>query len=78
MFDALERGRPFTLNELSQETGIHSITLKRYIRLVRLVRQEPELEVIRTRHSVIIRMLGMQKAGPRSKARAGQRGSQDI
>lgn len=56
MFEALEKGKPFTLNELSQETGIHCITLKRYIRLVTLVRQEPELEIIRTRHSVIVRV----------------------
>lgn len=56
MFEALERGRPFSLNELSKETGIHSITLKRYIRLVKIVRQEPELEVIRTKHSVIVRL----------------------
>ncbi|MFH1294355.1 MAG: hypothetical protein ABIH90_00245 [Candidatus Aenigmatarchaeota archaeon] len=56
MFEALERGKPFTLNELSHETGIHCITLKRYIRLVKIVRREPELEIIRTRHSVIVRM----------------------
>lgn len=56
IFDALEKGRPFTINELAKETGIHNITIKRYIRLIQIVRKEPQLEVIRTRHSIILRI----------------------
>jgi len=55
LFKCLHEGRPFSINELSKETGIHCITIKRYIKLIKTVREEPELEIIRTKHSVIIR-----------------------
>jgi len=55
MFKALESGRPFSINELAQETGLHNITVRKYIRLIKIVRQEPQVEVIKTRHSIIIR-----------------------
>ncbi len=71
MFRALERGRPFTLNELSHETGIHSLTLKRYIRLVEMVREEPRIEIIRTRHSVVVRVLRLRKEGGGAGREAG-------
>ncbi len=53
---ALEKGRPFSINELSQETGIHNITIRKYVRIIETVRKEPGLEVIKTRHSIILRM----------------------
>jgi len=55
MFKALESGRPFSINELSKETGIHNVTIRRYIRVIQTVRREPQLEVIKTRHSIILR-----------------------
>ena len=58
MFKALETGRPFSINELSQETGIHNVTIRRYIKLIKVVRREPKIEVIRTRHSIILRTRG--------------------
>ena len=56
IFEALERGRPFSINELSQETGIHNITIRRYIKLIEIVREEPKIKIIKTRHSIIIRV----------------------
>lgn len=56
MFKALETGRPFSINELAQETGMHNITVKKYIRIIQVVRREPSVEVIRTRHSIILRI----------------------
>ena len=56
LFKALESGRPFSLNELSKETGIHNITIRRYIKLIEVVRKEPKIEIIKTRHAVIVRM----------------------
>lgn len=56
MFKALETGRPFSINELAQETGMHNITVKKYIRIIETVRREPSIEVIRTRHSIILRV----------------------
>jgi len=55
MFKCLEEGRPFSINELSKETGIHNITIKRYVRLIQRIRAQPEMEVIKTSHSVILR-----------------------
>ena len=57
IFETLEkRRRPFSINELSQETGLHNITIRKYIRIIQTIRKEPQLEVIRTRHSIILRM----------------------
>ena len=57
IFNALERkGRAFSINELSQETGIHNVTIRKYIRIIETVRKEPRVEVIKTRHSIILRI----------------------
>jgi DNA-binding IclR family transcriptional regulator len=45
-----------SLNAISERTGIHNVTVKKYIRIIELVRKEPEIEVIHTSHSVIIRI----------------------
>ena len=56
IFDALEKGKPFSMNELSEETGLHNITIRRYIRLIEIVRKEPQIEIIKTKHSIILRV----------------------
>ncbi len=56
IFEALEKGKALSINEISKETGVHHITVKRYIRMIELVRKEPEVEVIRTSHSIIVRV----------------------
>jgi response regulator of citrate/malate metabolism len=56
MFRALETGRPFSINELAKETGMHNITVKKYIRIIQTIRREPRVEVIKTRHSIILRV----------------------
>jgi response regulator of citrate/malate metabolism len=43
-----------SINQISKRTGIHNVTVRRYVRMIRLVREEP-LEIIRTRHSIIVR-----------------------
>lgn len=56
LFKALESGRPFSINELSEETGIHNITIRRYIKIIEVIRNEPVIEIIKTRHSIILRI----------------------
>lgn len=56
IFNALENGRPFSINELSQETGLHNVTIRKYVRIIETVRKEPRMEVIKTRHSIILRI----------------------
>ena len=56
MFRCLEEGRPFSINEMSKQTGIHNITIRRYVRLIERVRSEPKVEIIKTKHSTILRV----------------------
>ena len=56
MFRCLEEGRPFSINEMAKETGIHNITIRRYVRIIERVRSQPEVEVIKTSHSIILRV----------------------
>lgn len=60
IFRALEKGgakgSAFTVSSLSRETGLHTLTVKRYIKIIRLVREEPEVETIRTGRSMVIRI----------------------
>jgi hypothetical protein len=52
----LEKEEAISINSLSKKTGIHNVTIKRYIELIRIVRNEPDIEVINTGHSIIIRV----------------------
>jgi len=45
-----------SINQIAQKTGIHNITVRRYIRIIERVRKDPEIEIIKTNHSIIIRM----------------------
>ncbi|MEM5797994.1 MAG: hypothetical protein QW703_01060 [Candidatus Aenigmatarchaeota archaeon] len=56
MFRAIEKARVCSMNELAKQTGIHNITIKKYVRLIEFIRNEPEIEIIKTKHSVILRM----------------------
>jgi len=56
MLKVLESGRYFSMNELAQETGLHNVTVRKYVRIIEMVRKEPKVEVIKTRHSIIIRI----------------------
>jgi response regulator of citrate/malate metabolism len=49
---------PCSLNELSQRTGLHNVTVRKYVRLIEIVRKEPEIEIIKTKHSIIVRRRG--------------------
>jgi predicted AAA+ superfamily ATPase len=58
IFRALEKNREeaFSINELSRETGLHNITIRKYVRIIETVRREPRMEVIKTKHSIILRI----------------------
>ncbi|HLD41554.1 MAG TPA: HTH domain-containing protein [archaeon] len=45
-----------SINQIAQKTGLHNITVKKYIHLIEVVRQEPTVEIIKTSHSVIVRV----------------------
>jgi response regulator of citrate/malate metabolism len=52
-----ERHEAMTMNQIAQTTGIHNITVRRYVQMIEMVRQEPTIEVIKTNHSVIVRVI---------------------
>jgi len=57
MFDILEKEREaLSINQLAKRTGLNNITVKKYISIIERVRSEPDIDVIRTRHSIIIRI----------------------
>lgn len=45
-----------SINQIAKRTGIHNITVRKYIRIIEIVRKEPKVEIIKTKHSVIVRM----------------------
>lgn len=51
-----EKEEALSLNAIAEKTGIHNLTVRRYVRIIEMVRREPEIEVIKTKHSIIIRM----------------------
>ncbi|NIO19484.1 MAG: HTH domain-containing protein [Candidatus Aenigmarchaeota archaeon] len=51
-----EKDEALSLNAIAERTGIHNLTVRRYVRIIEMVRKEPEIEVIKTKHSIIIRM----------------------
>ena len=55
ILQTLEKGSPCSVNELSKRTKLHYVTVRRYVRIIEKVREEPDIEIIRTRHSIIIR-----------------------
>ena len=58
IFRILEKEREaLSINQVAQRTGIHNVTVKKYIKIIQMIREEPKVDVINTRHSIIIRML---------------------
>jgi response regulator of citrate/malate metabolism len=51
-----QRDEAFSLNAISERTGIHNVTVRRYVQIIEMVRREPEIEIIRTKHSIILRI----------------------
>ncbi len=56
-----QRDEAFSLNAISERTGIHNVTVRRYVEMIQMVRREPEIEVIKTSHSIIIRIRKREK-----------------
>jgi response regulator of citrate/malate metabolism len=51
-----QRNEAMSLNAISEKTGIHNVTVRRYVEIIQMVRDEPEIEIIRTGHSIIVRI----------------------
>jgi response regulator of citrate/malate metabolism len=51
-----EKDEALSLNAISEKTGIHNLTVRRYVRIIEMVRREPEIEIIKTGRSIIVRI----------------------
>jgi response regulator of citrate/malate metabolism len=51
-----QRNEALSLNAISEKTGIHNVTVRRYVKIIQMVRNEPEIEVIKSGHSIIVRI----------------------
>lgn len=57
MLKILEREHEaLSVNQIAKRTGLHNITVRRYVTLIEMVRREPKLEVIKTGHAIILRI----------------------
>ena len=57
VFECLEKERgALSINQIAKITGLHNITVRRYVRLIEMIKNESGLEVIKTRHSIILRI----------------------
>jgi len=57
MLETLEKEHEaLSINQIAKRTGLHNITVRRYVMIIEMVRREPRLEVIKTRHSIILRI----------------------
>ena len=45
-----------SLNAIAERTGIHNLTVRRYVKIIEMVRKEPEIDIIKTKHSIILRV----------------------
>ena len=57
MFRILEKQHEaMSVNQIAKKTGMNNITVKRYVELIEMIRDEPTVEVIKTGNTVIVRM----------------------
>ena len=57
MFEILEQEHEaLSINQIAKRTGLHNITVRRYVRIIEMVRKEPKVDVIKTKHSIILRI----------------------
>jgi response regulator of citrate/malate metabolism len=61
MFKILEKQHEaMSVNQIAKKTGMHNITVKRYVELIEMIKDEPTVEVIKTGNTVIVRMQSSQ------------------
>lgn len=52
---ALSSGAVFSIYELSQKTGLHYTTVKKYIKLIEVMQQIPDIEIIKSYKTTLVR-----------------------
>lgn len=54
--EALSDGTILSINELSKKTGLHYLTVKRYLKLIEKMKKMPEIEIIRSNSTTLVRV----------------------
>jgi len=52
----LSSGKAVSVHELSKKTGLHYLTVKRYIKLIQTMKKMPEIEIIKSNSTTLVRM----------------------
>jgi response regulator of citrate/malate metabolism len=52
----LSSGNVFSVHELSKKTGLHYVTVKKYIKLIETMKKMPEIEIIKSNSTTLIRL----------------------
>jgi len=54
--NALSSGNAISVHELSKRTGLHYITVKKYIKLIETMKKMPEIEIIKSNSTTLVRL----------------------
>lgn len=54
--NALSSGNALSIHELSKRTGLHYATVKKYIKLIETMKKMPEIEIIKSNSTTLVRM----------------------
>ena len=54
--NALSSGNVLSIHELSKKTGLHYITVKKYIKLIETMKKMPEIEIIKSNSTTLVRL----------------------
>jgi len=56
ILEALADGTILSINELSKKTGLHYLTVKRYLKLIEKMKKMPEIEIIKSNSTTLVRI----------------------
>ena len=54
--NALSSGQVLSVHQLSKRTGLHFVTVKKYIKLIETMEQMPDIEVIKSTKTTLVRL----------------------
>jgi response regulator of citrate/malate metabolism len=54
--NALHSGDTLSIHELSKRSGLHYVTVKKYIKLIETMKKMPGIEVIKSNSTTLVRL----------------------
>jgi DNA-binding transcriptional regulator YhcF (GntR family) len=53
---ALSSGNVLSIHELAKKTGLHYVTVKKYIKLIEIMEKMPKIEIIKSNSTTLVRL----------------------